>query len=259
VKIEQYKKDLDRLIEKGQSLYAAAIFANISPEQKKKAGVTDESLKILPDVRKEYQSWYSEALTAVKQLLPDRLEDFVNYYKPQKARKTIDASTYTISDYLHGLESSFGARKVVGVDAAIPLFQQQLEILKSLRTRFDSSLFDIRTIVQADLFDNELDAAAELNKKGFIRGAGAIAGVVLEGHMATVCEQHKIAVPINSSIATLNDLLKKNDVIDTPTWRNIQHLGDLRNLCDHKKAQDPTKEQMLDLIQGVRKAIKTIF
>jgi hypothetical protein len=109
------------------------------------------------------------------------------------------------------------------------------------------------------LFDNELEAAEELNKKGFHRAAGAVAGVVLEEHLSTVCSQHKISAPKNPTISTLNDLLKKNDVIDTPTWRLIQHLGDIRNLCDHNKSTPPTAVQIQELIQGVRKTIKTLF
>ena len=54
-------------------------------------------------------------------------------------------------------------------------------------------------------------------------------------------------------------MLKDNDVIDTPTWRFIQHLGDLRNLCDHNKDRVPKKEEVDDLIAGVVKIIKTIF
>jgi hypothetical protein len=59
------------------------------------------------------------------------------------------------------------------------------------------------------LFDNELDAAEELNSKGFHRGAGAIAGVVLEGHLVTVCDQHKISTPKNNAISHLNDLFEE--------------------------------------------------
>jgi hypothetical protein len=57
----------------------------------------------------------------------------------------------------------------------------------------------------------------------------------------------------------LNDLLKKNDIIDVPTWRFVQRLGDLRNLFDHKKHAEPTKENIAELIEGVRKIIKTVF
>ena len=128
-----------------------------------------------------------------------------------------------------------------------------------MKRRFESSLFDIRTLVQADLFDNGLDAADDLNNKGFSRGAGAIAGVVLEGHLATIGENHELSVPKNPTISKLNDLLKDKGVLDIPTWRFVQHLGDLRNLCDHKRDDDPTKQQMQELIEGVRKITKTVF
>ncbi len=116
-----------------------------------------------------------------------------------------------------------------------------------------------RALVQADLFDNELDASEELNKKGFHRGAGALAGVVLEGHLRTTSEQHKITVPKGAMLGKLNELLKQNNVIDIATWRFIQHLTDLRNLCDHKLPTDPTRTQIEELIAGVRKITKTVF
>ena len=50
-------------------------------------------------------------------------------------------------------------RQLSGPDAAIPHLRQQLSILKSVKARFESSLFDIRQLVQADLFDSEIDTA----------------------------------------------------------------------------------------------------
>jgi hypothetical protein len=79
-------------------------------------------------------------------------------------------------------------------DLAIVLmkFRMQLEILSASHFRFDSSLADIKSILQADLFDSELDAARELMKNGFLRGAGAVAGVVLERHLGQVCDAHRL-------------------------------------------------------------------
>ena len=59
----------------------------------------------------------------------------------------------------------------MGPEGAIPHFRQQLAILTAVRARFESSLFDIRHLVMADLFDSELDAAETLAKKNFLRGA----------------------------------------------------------------------------------------
>lgn len=256
--IERYKKDLDRLIRQGTKLYYALALEAV-PTAAKQLQITDEQRKELPNVKREYQAWYSESLAAIRQLLPDRAQDFIEYYKLSKPPKELNASTYRISDYLQGISASRGGEEIVGINAAVQPLEQQVQIVSALKQRFESSLFDIRALAQADLFDNELDAADELNKKGFHRAAGAIAGVVLEGHLATVCSQHKISTPKISTISTLNDLLKKADVLDTPTWRFIQHLGDLRNLCDHKKIDDPTKDQIHELIEGVRKIIKTVF
>ena len=114
--------------------------------------------------------------------------------------------------------------------------------------------------MQADLFDSELDSARELLKKGFLRGAGVLSGVVLEKHLSQVCANHKISIRKKKpTISDFNDLLKKNDVVDVPTWRSIQRLGDLRNLCGHNKDREPTKEETSELIEGVDKVIKTIY
>jgi len=114
--------------------------------------------------------------------------------------------------------------------------------------------------VKADLFDSELDSAKELAQKGFLRDAGAIAGVVLEKHLAQVCTNHSLSIrKKDPNIGDLNDLLKNAGVLDVPAWRQIQRLGDLRNLCDHNKNREPTKEEVLELIEGTDKLSKTLF
>ncbi len=263
--LERYKKDLDALIATGDALFNGiqrlAHRSEFDKEVKKQFGEgAEEFLKGVPDFRSEYQAWYSEALSLIRQLLPDRLADFVRHYEKPKVRKSIGFESYRIEDGLQGLEVTRGHEKIVGVDAAIPHFQQQLAILKSVKPRFESSLFDLSQLVQADLFDSELDAAGALLKQRFTRAAGAMAGVVLERHLAQVCSNHTIKVAKkNPGISDLNELLKSAEVIDVPQWRFIQHLGDVRNLCDHSKAVEPTVEQVADLVAGVKKVTKTIF
>ena len=139
-------------------------------------------------------------------------------------------------------------------------FNTQRSILSSVAKRFESSLFDIRQIVQADLFDSELEAGRELIKHGFPRGAGAIAGVVLEKHLAQVALNHNIPLRKKEpTISDLNDVLKNGGVFDVPTWRQIQRLGDIRNLCDHNKEREPTAEEVQELVDGVDKVTKTLF
>jgi len=265
--LERYKKDLDSLLAEGDRLHLA-MQRDCFPERldravKKQFGDQAESiLRTLPSFAEAYQSWYSEAKVLVRQLLPDRLSDFVRYYEKPKPRKEITHENYSVEDYLQGLNITRGweEKKIVGPDAAIPQFRQQLAILKSVKARFESSLFDIRQLVQADLLDSELDAARELAKHKFTRAAGALAGVVLERHLAQVCDNHGIKVTKKApAIADLNNALKSEAVIDVPQWRFVQHLADIRNLCDHNKESEPTVEQVDDLVAGVMKVSKTLF
>ncbi|PIR55470.1 hypothetical protein COU74_00845 [Candidatus Peregrinibacteria bacterium CG10_big_fil_rev_8_21_14_0_10_36_19] len=264
--LQKYKEDLEKMISTGQDLHTAMQYESypeefekqLKPRLKEKYA---DFVKKIPTFRNSYQSWYSEALILLKQLLPDRIPDFVKLYEKPKSRKSIEYGNYVIEDYLQNLvvTNGYGDRKV-GPEAATAQFEQQLNIIKSIEKRFESSLFDIQQLVQADIFDSELEAAKELNKKGFSRGAGAVAGVVLEKHLSQVCDNHAVKVAKkNPSISDYNDKLKDAGVFETPTWRKIQHLGDLRNLCDHKKKKEPTKDDVEELVEGVEKIVKTIF
>ena len=256
---ERYQKDITRLAALGGKL-ALHIQLEATPKAKIIHPFTEEELKNLPDVRSRYQGWYSEALALVGQIIPEREEDFRSYYAPKGTRKDILYSNYTMSDYLRGTTIRRNGDLVVGPDAAVPAMFQQFNIISGLANRFSSTLYDIKTLLHADLMDDELHSAEELNKNGFQRGAGAMAGVVLEGHLAAVCDRHKVTLRKKApSISDLNDALKVASIADVAQWRFIQHLGDLRNKCDHKKASDPTKAEVSELVEGVRKITKTLI
>jgi hypothetical protein len=250
------EKDLDRLITESKVLlYSMA----------DDCGALDKKIREkhgdkMPNFKSSYETWYSESMQVIKQILPDRLNDFIHLYKNDK-RKGIDYLTYTMSDYMIGIQMKNGLGEVtVGPSSGIPKFQQQMKILESAKQRFKSSLFDIRQIIQADLFDDELHSAVELLKQGFIRASGVIAGVVLEKHLGEICCNRNIKITKkNPTISDFNDLLKDTGAYDVPTWRFIQRLGDIRNLCGHNKDREPTKEEASELIDGVKKITKTIY
>ncbi|WP_316168259.1 MULTISPECIES: hypothetical protein [unclassified Bradyrhizobium] len=263
--IQRYKADLDRLLEDGGKLELALLLKVHGKENIKAALKFDEEgvkgLAKLPSFNVGYEAWYSESLVFLRQILPDRLTDFKEHFEASKNRKEITYASYRIQDALKGLRVTRGPYDEVVVDdkAALPHFQQQLAILKAARKRFDSSLFEIRQLVQADLFDSEIESARELLKSKFYRAAGAIAGVVLEKHLRQVCDDHNVkVVKKNPGINDLNQLLKDGGVIDIPQWRHITLLGDIRNLCDHNKQKEPTEAQVTDLVDGADKVLKTI-
>ena len=237
--VEDVKKSLEDLIDRGDLLVMALGYESSEKEQKKKfeSYIKAKGLEVsqLPSFNSNYEVWYSEALQYVKKFIPDRTNDFIILYKNEK-RKEITYSTYTISDAIIGVTITLGSVTKADPRGALPKLIQQNSILKSALKLVDSVIFSISFSIRADLFDSELDAAKELLKSGFLRAAGAMSGVVLEKHLAQVCMQHGISLKKKSpAINDYNEELKTASVIDLPTWRHIQLLGDLRNLCCHDK------------------------
>jgi hypothetical protein len=254
--LKKYREDLDKLVEKGFILYYTMAYdlKILDKESLKKV----EKIRVT-NFKSEYEKWYTESLSVIRQIIPDRQADFIKMYKDEK-RKIADYSTYTMSDYLIGVQVTQGHTVKVDATAAVPKLEQQRNILGSANVKFESTLLDIQHLLHADLLDSEIEEASILLKNGYNRASGAIAGVVLESHLSQVCQNHKVVIKkLNPSISDYNDLLKNDGVYDIAIWRYIQHLTDLRNMCDHKKVKDPTAEEIEDLIKGVAKITKTIF
>ena len=82
----------------------------------------------------------------------------------------------------------------------------------------------------------------------------------MEKHLGQVTANHSISIrKRNPTISDFNEALKDNETLDTPTWRQIQRLGDIRNLCSHNKEREPTKDEVSELIAGTEKFTKTLF
>lgn len=230
---ERIGKELENLMEQGVQL-----FRDLH---------TKDALKF----KSEYQTWYTRALAVVKQLIPERLDEFTRLYYDKDV-------TYTIARYLRGsYTASTAGSALVGANNR---FLQQCRILESAQTRLDDILTNILALVQAEILDNELDAATELWRARHIRAAGTLAGVVLERHLAKVCSARNLTSRKKKpTISDWNDVLKDANVYDIPTWRGIQRLTDIRNLCAHPGDREPTKEEVDELVRGVEHITKTIF
>lgn len=267
-RVKKFSEELDALIIEGE-LLCLSLEYTYYPEKvhdvylKRLYGDEQRVKKLmeaLPSFLSSYQSWYSKTQAVIKQVLPDRLADFNSHFEPPRARKTISYDNYMIKDCLQDLRVTKVTGAIVNGSAAIPEFRQQLYIAKAARDALTSKLMDLTAVLQADLFDTEIEAAASLGKAGHLRAAGAICGVVIEKHLHHVCDMHSITVrKKNPGISDINELLKSAGIITVPQWRFIQHLGDIRNICDHAKGREPTKEDIEDLVAGTAKVLKTIY
>ena len=114
--LDRYQADLDGLIQRGDDLFHAVqresrpkeFDAQVKKHLGDKGGA--EFIKELPQFNRAYQPWYSEAKSLIRQILPDRLDDFVRHYEKPKSRKATSYENCTIEDALQGLRVTRGYR-----------------------------------------------------------------------------------------------------------------------------------------------------
>lgn len=196
-----------------------------------------------------YQRWYSAARVIIAKNQPDRFSEFNDIYSSKIKSGTITGVKTLIEKRYLTKDEQF---------RLMDLINSQFEILAAVPSHIRYSLYDIELTAYSVLMDDEIEAARHLLSKGFLRAAGAITGVILERHLKNLLRKHTppIKHKKKDTLNKLNDLCKDN-VYDLITWREVQHLTDLRNLCDHDRAREPTKEEVEKLIKGVSTILKT--
>lgn len=206
-----------------------------------------------------YQDWYSRALKFVEIFGKDRLADFKSYYEIDPKRKTLGYGTYVIQDYNKGVVPN--RIQYSGFDSkneTLTNVYNQYSILNSIFARLDSVVLDIQTTLLSEIQETELKSAKALLKIN-VRASGVIAGVVLETHLGKVVNNHGLKIlKKNPTLSDYNEFLKANNVYDATTLKKMIYLGDLRNICAHKKEKEPTIDQVEELIEGVNWAIKNL-
>jgi hypothetical protein len=204
-------------------------------------GITVENKKLSEKFKLDYQDWYSSCCALLERNYnKERTSEFKSEY--ENNIKAIISANYITQD----AEYEF-----------IDSFKHQASILNALPLYLEYNLSVMELTVASILMDDELLEAEYLLKKGFIRAAGALAGVVLERHLKMLCDKNepKLKYPKNATISQLSDILKGNNLLDIPEWRKIQFLGDIRNKCDHDKNIEPKKEEVAKLISEVEEMI----
>lgn len=266
---EDIKAELKRLVKEGQYLliYEAIKNGRISQEKAVEYNAIEKYKSFVSSLitpHSTYQTWYSKSIQILKQILPDRLDEFkLLYINPKRGQNAITHLTYSISDYYLGLavtRGPFREEVVNGYVAFSSKMSVQTEILNSALNSLDSKLMNIEAVLLSEIFESELETAKDILKKKHVRLAGALAGITLEIHLKKVCINHNLVFrKQNPTISDFNEELKKEDIIDVPTWRLVQRLADIRNLCAHSKEREPKIDEVQDLISGTEKLIAELY
>jgi hypothetical protein len=109
-------------------------------------------------------------------------------------------------------------------------------------------LSSVRTLVQAEVFDSELEQANELFSNGYRTAAAVIAGVVLETALRELCDRNGIS---HGKLDKMNADLVKAGVYNKLNQKRITTLADIRNSAAHGKPDEFTDQDVSDMIRDI--------
>jgi hypothetical protein len=212
-----------------------------------------------PELRREYLKWYSQAQLVVNKSLSSMAREFGKlYYAAEETDGEGDAwhywgirsylrTTQDYSDKVRLFEKRFRAD-----------VEQQRGILLAIPHAIDIRALEIAALVTADLVEGELNEAHLLLSHGFVRAAGAVAGVALEAHLKLLHNQSNLTYSDKDTIVPLATRLRQAGAITLGDEKKCIAMSDTRNKCDHKNKQDPTSEEVDELIDDVDRFVKRV-
>ncbi|QXI10915.1 DUF4145 domain-containing protein [Pseudomonas zeae] len=109
-------------------------------------------------------------------------------------------------------------------------------------------LTSIKALVQAEVFDNELEQAEELLTSGYHVAAAVIAGVVLETGLRELCDRSTLE---HGKLDKMNADLAKAGTYNKLQQKRITALADIRNNAAHGKSSEFSADDVRSMIKEV--------
>lgn len=109
-------------------------------------------------------------------------------------------------------------------------------------------LTSIKNLIQADVFDSELEQAGELLSSGYKLAAAVIAGVVLETALRDICTRESFPT---GKLDKMNSDLAKAGIYNKLQQKRITALADIRNSAAHGKPEEFTESDVQNMIRDI--------
>jgi len=114
-------------------------------------------------------------------------------------------------------------------------------------------LFDLRSLIAAELLGDFLEQAEHLLSEGYHVPAASLAGAVLEDTLRKLCHRHGVPYPEKTNINQLNVQLAKAQVYNKLVQKQVTALADIRNNADHANFNEFKPDDVEHMVQWVRR------
>ena len=139
--------------------------------------------------------------------------------------------------------------KLSSLSGNMSKFKAQKAVLEAAKEDFEGGyLSSYKSIVQADVFDTELEQANELLQSGYFVAAAVITGVVLETALRELCDREGIPT---GKMDKMNADLVKSAIYSKVTQKQITAYAGIRNSAAHGNLNEFTKNDVEQMIPSV--------
>lgn len=107
-------------------------------------------------------------------------------------------------------------------------------------------------LVQAELFDSELEQAQELLACGYASAAAVIAGAVMETTLREMCADNSLTI---GNMNKMNADLAKAGVYNKLTAKQITSIADIRNNAAHGNKDQFSKKDVEGMIRDIQRIL----
>lgn len=140
-----------------------------------------------------------------------------------------------------------------------PFFGECVSVVRAAKDDYENGyLFSIRTLIEAEVFDDFLEQAEHLLSQGYFTASAVIAGSVLEDGLRKLCAKNGITLSAKPKLDTMNADLAKAGVYNLLKQKQITALADLRNKAAHGLGGF-TKDDVQAMIKDVRRFMEDYF
>ncbi len=209
---ERMRVRLTALVEKGEAVLATYVWFPLG------------NVRNLPNLDgQQFAEWRSQSLVCLTQV-----------FGP--------AHEYTASFTALTSEHAYSH----SVKAGLGILQAALEDVEQGHL---AALHDMAT---AEVFSDFLDQADHLLAHGYSAPAASLAGAVLENGLRSLAERNEIPIKPRDDLSALNSKLAAKTVYNRLRQKQIAVWIDVRNLADHGRFEEVTREDVAELVGGVR-------
>lgn len=126
-------------------------------------------------------------------------------------------------------------------------------ILRAMRQDIEGGyLKRVEDLVSAEVFTDFLDMADHLLEQGYKDPAASLIGAVLEDDLRRICVKNSLSLKPLESISSLNKNLADAQVYNRLMQKKVHVWNDIRNNADHGKFSAYLRQDVQDMVKGVR-------